>query len=157
RPRAVTLDKYDTGTISVDSVNSPQTVTGNGVNWSNTLLGSVIRVSGNAQPPTGFYGSNPAVFERNLRVFVSSNNYTVDDAIPQSFTNAAYQISDPIDIEDGAMLEGFFRCCEKHCALQRNMKDKKDYIQAYELALIRAKEADARNFSQRVAGTGGPY
>ena len=158
RPRPVTLTNYSAGKASVDAVNTPSTITGTGTSWANTMVGSVIRLSGNAtQLPTGLAGSNPAVLERNVQLFQSATNLTVDDIAPQTLSQVAYTISDPIDVEDGAMLEAFFRCCEKHAAIHRKFKDRQDFNLLYSQALMKAREADSRCFMDRVAGLGGPY
>lgn len=157
RQRAVTLDKYEVGRVSIDSVNAPQTVIGAGTSWAASMVGSVLRVSSNAQPPTGFSGVNPAALERNIALFVTSGNMSFDDVSPTTFTNAIYRISDPIDIEDGAMLECFMRACELEIAIERRMKDLPVIRKFYSDYLVAAKEADARVFAARVAGVGGPY
>jgi hypothetical protein len=157
RSREVTLDKYETGTVTIDSVNAPQTVIGAGTQWAASMVGSVLRVSGTKDPPTGWTGSNPAVLERNLTTFVSNGNMAFDDLAPNSFTAATYRISDPIDIEDGAMLELFYRACELEIAIERRMKELPTIRKFYSDYLVTAKEADSRVFAARVAGVGGPY
>ena len=157
RPRAVILDKYDVGTATVDAVNSPQTITGNGTSWGATMAGSIIRLSATTTPPTGWYGSNPAVLERNIQTLVSATTITTDDLCPTSLTKVAYRISDPIDVEDGVMLNAFKALCQQYVAINRNMKSKSDYIAMAKRQMLLAREADSRSMAERAAGTGGPY
>ena len=122
------------------------------------MEGSVIRLSNDATNlPTDLAGSNPSGVERTIKLWTSATQLTVDESISSAFSAVKYQISDPIDIEDGAMLEAYFRCCEKHVAIMRRLKDADDCASRYVEALIRAEEADSRSFAGRVAGEGGPY
>lgn len=164
KPRPLAIDQYTTGKVSVDAVNSPQTITGTGTAFTAQMVGSVIRLAGsysiqNGQPvlPSNLAGASPAVLERNITLFNSATNLSVDDAATQSLTNVAFRVSDPIDVDDQVMMEAFFRCCEKHYAMERRMKDRVEVAQIYLDQLRRAKEADSRVFAQRTAGVGGPF
>ena len=157
RPRQPTRDSYTTGTAITDAVGAPSLVYGNGTNWTIDMVGSVIRLSSAATFPTGWSGSNVYVMERNIVKVNSTTQLTVDDVATQSLSNVAYRISDPVDMEETAMLEAFFRCVEKHIAMMRNMKDAPMRAAMYEQALLYAKDADSRSFATRVAGVGGPY
>lgn len=157
RPRLPTRDQYTTGTAITDAVGSPQQVFGNGTTWTSDMVGSVIRLSGTQTLPTGWSGSNPYLMERNILSVDSPTQLTVDDTAIQTLSNVAYRISDPVDVEETAMLDAFLRCVEKHIALMKNMKDAPLRAQMYEQALLFAKDADARSFASRIAGVGGPY
>lgn len=159
RPRKITLEKYNTGTVTADaSGGSTTTITGSGTAWTSSMVGSVIRLSSDAlNLPTDLAGSNPYAVERTIKVVSSATSLTVDEAIDTSYTGVKYEISDPIDIEDGAMLEAYFRCCEKHLATVRKHSAVGDATALYRDALIRAMEADSRSFAGRVAGPGGVY
>jgi len=159
RPRRLSLETYTTGTVSVNAVSgATTTVTGSGTSWTSSMVGSVIRLSTDTtNVPTGLEGSNPYVVERTIKVVSSATALTVDDSIADSYTGVTYQISDPIDVEDGAMLEAYFRCAEKHLSIVRNLKGVEFAHRAYKDALILAEEADSRSFQGRVAGEGGPY
>ena len=156
RPRRLTMESYSTGTVTVSAAST--TVTGSGTVWTTAMEGSVIRLSNDAiSLPTDLAGSNPYGVERTIKLVSSATQLTVDESIGSAFAAVKYQISDPIDIEDGAMLEAYFRCCEKHLAIMRRLKDADDCARRYVEALIRAEEADSRSFAGRVAGEGGPY
>jgi hypothetical protein len=158
RPRAPALDKYEIGKATVDAINFPQTVTGSGTVWTASMVGSVIRLSSTTTPPTGWYGSNPAVMEFNIQAVVSGTSLTTDDVATISLsTPVAYRISDPIDIEDGVMLNAFKALCQQYVAVNRNMDSKKDYIALAKRQMILAREGDSRSLAERMAGTGGPY
>ena len=156
RPRRLTMESYSTGTVTVSAASA--TVTGSGTVWTSAMEGSVIRLSNDATNlPTDLAGANPYGVERTIKLVSSTTQLTVDESISTAFTAVKYQISDPIDVEDGAMLEAYFRCCEKHLAIMRRLKDADDCARRYVEALIRAEEADSRSFAGRVAGEGGPY
>jgi len=158
RSRPVSNWDYETGTVSLDVNTAPQTIAGSGTVWSASLLGSVIRLSGDGNDvPTGLAGSNPYLDEFNIDNVSGGNTITTDVGGLNNYTNAPYVISDPVDIEDGAMLEAFFRCAEMHLAIYRKMKTTNDAVMLYKDALEAAKDADSRNTSARVAGVGGPY
>jgi len=151
RPRDVTLDSYTTGTVSVSA--SSTTITGSGTTFTAPMVGSVIRLSADSTNlPSGFAGSNPYSVERNIRVFTSATSLTVDDTIDSAYSGVKFRISDPLDLEDGAMIECFFRCAERHVSILRQMKNQTLATQLYQDALIRAEEADARSFMGRAAG-----
>lgn len=156
RPRRILMDQYSTGTATCTSGST--TITGSGTTWTSAMEGSVIRLSNDATNlPTDLAGSNPYGVERTIKLFTSATELTVDESAGSSLSAVKYQISDPIDIEDGAMLEAYFRCCEKHVAIMRRLKDADECARRYVEALIRAEEADSRSFAGRVAGEGGPY
>jgi len=163
RPRFATLDQYTTGIVSAFVSSGNQFIYGNGTNWTASMQGSVIRLSSQVNAavlPTGWEGSNPYAqggLERNIVAVISPTQVQVDDTIPATLTNVAYRISDPIDVEETAMLEAYLRCVEKHIALLTNMKEAAMRASYYEQALLFAKDADARSFATRQAGVGGPY
>lgn len=153
RPRTINLYRYETGTVSVDSVGQPTTITGSGTAWDTSMIGSTIRLSSSTtQPPTSFAGVNPYAVECNIVNVTGAGTIITDQSIPTSYTGVKYVISDPIDIEVGAMMEAFLRCCEKHVSIQRNKKDVPVAEKLSLDALIRAEEADSRSFQGRVAG-----
>jgi len=154
RPRPITLDRYQTGTVTVNAAGSgTTTVTGTGTVWTNSMVGSVIRLSNNAASyPTNFDGDSPYAEERNVVQVVSATQITVDETITTSYTGVKHRISDPIDIVDGSILEAFLRCAEMHASLQRSHKDREQAKASYQRALILAKEADSVSFARRVAG-----
>lgn len=157
RPRVINIISYTTGTATVASGTTPSTVTGTSTVWTANMAGSILRLSADqANLPTGLEGATPYADERTIGVFTSATEVTVDVPLAADYTAVKYRISDPIDVEDGAMLNAFVRCCEKHLATQRTMKNLPLAEKAYLTALVQAREADSRSFATRVAGMGGP-
>lgn len=150
RPRALTHYRVNTGTSAL-SLGST-VVSGSGTSWDSTMVGSTLRVSGSAQPPTGYTGPNPSVFESIILAVTSPTSLTTYDPSPVSISSAVYLISDPIDIEIGAMLNGYKRGCEMQISMNRTLKDKPSAKLQYRDALVEAKEADSRSFAGRHAG-----
>lgn len=156
RPRPLLLDQYTAGSASATAGST--TITGNGTSWTASMEGSVIRLADQSSNlPTGLDGDYPYALERTIKVVTSATQLEVDEAADRNLTNVKYRISDPIDVEDGAMLEAFVRLCELHAGVQRKHKDRPVLEVAYRNALILAKEAESRVFQRRVAGVPWPY
>jgi hypothetical protein len=154
RHRPFSLERYETGTATVDaSGGATASISGTGTVWTSSMEGSVIRLSADAlKHPTGWDGDNPFSVERNIKIFTSATAVAADDSISTSYTAVKYRISDPIDIENGAMRAAYYRCCEKHAAVMRNFGNRGEIESAYQMALVTAKEADSRSMQLRVAG-----
>lgn len=155
KPREMKVFDLSTGTATVNAITTPTTITLSQSVLSAANIGAVIRLSSTGATPDGFDGLNPSVYEGNIVAVPSATTCTVDAAVPTSFTGVGYRISDPIDLEDYAMLTAYVRCAEKHCAMQRLMKNAGQAEKAYDAALIVAREADARIQARRSAGGGG--
>lgn len=156
RPRALKLQALSTGTVSV--TNGSASVALAGSSWPSSLVGSVLRISPDTlNLPTSIYGGNPPLYERVILSVDSSTALTADAVFDQSLSGLKYTISDPVDIEDGAMLAGLFRGIEKQLAISRNMKTADRAAVIYREALIKACEADSRNFSMDREGPSNPY
>jgi hypothetical protein len=156
RPRPMLISNQTVGTVSLTAGST--TITGTGTTWSPSLVGSVIRVSGIAkQPPTSIVGDNPAILEGTILSVGSTTSMVVDCAADLTIAGMPSTIADPIDIEDGAMLNAFWRCCEMHVAYGRTLKDKPAAGPLYKQALVEAKQADSRSFAQRVVGEYRPF
>lgn len=156
RPRALLTQYVAAGSISVTT--DTKTVTGSGTAFSPKMVGSVIRFSVNNRPPTSLImGSNVAVFESTIASYVSPTSVVITDPADQTYTNSAYTVSDPIDIEQGAMLNAYLRCVEKHLGMNRTLKDKPSAAKQYLDGLAEAKCADSRSFTGRAVGSSGRY
>lgn len=143
RPRTLAIDSYRAGTAT--TTNNSTTINGSATVWTSNMVNCVIRFSSdNKNYPTGTFGTNPATYERVITQVSSAGSLTVDTAIPANLTGVKYTISDPVDIEDGAMLIAFLRGCEAQAAKSRVLKDRPDAAAAYAMALAEAKAADAR-------------
>lgn len=156
RPRVLLTQSCSVGTISV-SLGS-NAVTGVGTAFTPKHVGSVIRFSGNSKPPTSLImGSNVAAFESTIAAFVSPTSIVITDPADTNYVASAYVASDPIDIEQGAMLNAFLRCVEKHIGMSRTLKDKPSAANQFLSALAEAKSADSRSFQGRAVGRTGRY
>jgi hypothetical protein len=144
-PRPLVTHEYKTGTVSVDSGGT--TVTGVTTAFSSAHVGAVIRFSSSATDVTSPRGDNPYVFQRTITAVASATSLTIDSAAPSAIAGKVYSISDPLDLEAGAMLTAFYRLCELEAA-QLFDNDAKD-IQIREVrfrrALELAQDADRRS------------
>ncbi len=154
RARPLIFDQYNAGTASVANVmGGTTTVTGSGTAWTSAMVGSVIRLSSNSTDyPTGLSGANRAAEENVIVSVESTTSLTVDAAIVPTYSGVKYVISDPVDVEDGAMLTVLLRGCESQSTFCRIMKNQETAQQAFTAALIRAKESDRRHLGRRLPG-----
>ena len=151
-PRPMVLEGYSTGSASATAGST--TITGSGTSWSSSMVGSVIRLSADSvNPPTDLVGPNPAIYEGVVLAVASASSLTADTPSPSTLGSVQYVISDPVDIEVGAMLNALLRCCEYQLALTRSRADVAQLAAQYREALILAREADSRNMALEAAGT----
>ncbi len=155
RPRQLNQITYSTGTASTTSGST--TVTGTGTTWTAQMVGSSFRLSaqGVADVPTGPGGAAPFFVERVVTGFTSATSLTLDADPAQTLNLVQHAISDPVDIEEGAMLTFFYRECEKQLRIIRRMKPTDREDQQYMESMERAFEADNRSTEQRVVGEAG--
>lgn len=153
-PRPFVLpEKYSTGTVTISSGSA--SVSSSGATFASGVAGCVLRVTtSTTEEPTAPFGAlidqdsvdNPYSFQSVVKTRDSSSALTLMDAADQTYTTVKYSLSDPLDIEDGAMLTAFLRLAEWHYARLARM-DRKE-ITAYEQearsAVLLAKENDRR-------------
>lgn len=156
RPRQLLVDGYTTGTATITSAGT--TVTGTGTTWTAAMVGSVIRFAPDtANVPTGFGGANPLAVERTIASFTNAQSLELDQVPGMDLTGVAYSISDPVDIEPGAMLNYFFREAEKQMRIIRRVKEVNNESLQYREALLSAFDADSRHYENRSTGSGGMW
>jgi hypothetical protein len=158
QPRQLRIDRHLDGAASCTAGSAA--VTGSGTGWAARHVGTVVRFSRSAQNPvTGWAGGNPPAFERVVTAVASATSLTMDDVAPESLSGVKYQLSDPADVEEGAMMTALLRSIEYQMAHARRLRDRAQAEQDYTRALILAREADSRNFrDERVGGVGAyPY
>ena len=123
---------------------------------SMTAVGSVLRLSENATPPSSPVGNqgkyNPAAFEARVKAAPAIGQLIVDRPAPATLAGVGYTLGTPIDFEQGAMIDAFLRCCEKYIASFRAMKVGQTPIIAYQAALALAKGSSSTSYARRVAG-----
>ncbi len=152
RPRQLNIASYSRGTVSCGQGSA--TLTGSGTSWTSKLEGTVVRLSEVAdEAPTGREGANPAALERVVLSVDGPTSLTMDDGADDDLTDVSYLMSDPVDIEAGAMWTALLASCESQAAKTRRMDDRGLAEQEYRSALLRARETDSRNFAERAAGT----
>lgn len=157
RPRALAVREEFVGTISISA--SGTTVTGVGTGFTSAMVGSIFRASANSTTiPSGFAGDNPAAIESRITAVASATSLTIEDAATADLSAVKFMISDPLDFTDGPMLNAFYRCCEMHLAMNgpQSAELAGRTMQAYQRALLLAKEADARSIAPRSAGCSDP-
>jgi hypothetical protein len=150
RPRPLVLSSAAAGTVSTTAGST--TVTGVGTAFTPKMVGSVIRVSSNAETPSSIVGLNPPAFESIVAAYISGTQVAVADPAGESLAGKAYIVSDIIDVEPGAMLNAYWRACEMHLGMNRTLKDKPSARAQYNDEVLRAKAADSRSFAGRSAG-----
>lgn len=153
-PRPFVLaEKYSTGTVSVSSAST--SLTGSSTSFPSNCAGCVIRLSVNdSDEPTGPYGAllndqdvdNPYAFQTIVQTRSSATALVLQEAADAAYSAVKYTLSDPIDIEDGAMFTAFLRLAEhKYSRLARmDHKAIMFYEQEAMKALILARENDNR-------------
>jgi len=148
KPRPMRTDYYAVGTVNLST--SSTTVTGTGTTWHSGMVGSVIRFSNDGtNVPTGLSGASPFWLERVIVGYGSETSITIDEIPGQTLTNVRYSISDPLDVESGAMLTYFLREIERQIRIVRRMKPLADENENYRLTLLNALEADSRIHNSR--------
>lgn len=154
RPRDLNIYEHKDGTATVSSGGT--TLSGATTNFDAKHIGSVIRLSDSTSLyPGPLWGERPFAQERIIMGVTDANNITVDAAWTQSLAGVKYVVSDPIDIESGAMMNAFLRCCEKNVASQRDMKEFMSRVAYYEMVLKQAKSTDKRYIEPERIGGGG--
>lgn len=146
RPRPLRVEDYSTGTVTVAS--GTTALSGSGTTFLAKHAGAVIRFGDATYKPTslsgGLDGDHPYVEQRTIDTFTDGTNLVLDAAVSQAFTAVKYTISDPIDLEAGAMLNAFWRGVEYFMAVLENTKDVAEREARYERALKQAMAADYR-------------
>jgi len=158
KPRPMAIDNYNTGTVSV--TNATTAVTGANTVFPPNCVGSLIRFSADGQNlPTSVFGSltgedNPYFAQRVITAWTDATHVTIDQPADAnvSLSNVLYTISDPVDIEDGAMFTYFLRMCELEFARITNREDRDEKEQVADKAFREAMAADARNDATSAEG-----
>jgi len=152
RPRPMLVDEYSTGTVSTTPGSA--VVAGSGTAWTSRLGGTVFRIGMDpTKPVTGKPGPNGPALERQVVSVDSPTQLTLDDVAEDNLSRAQYLMSDPADVETGAMYSALLRGIEAQMAKSRRMQDRAQAEGEYVKALIRAREADSRSFAEEQGGT----
>lgn len=149
-PRQLVTEKYSTGTVSVSAGSTTCMITTGA--FTQAHIGCIIRFGSSAYEPDNRFGglsdtTNTYTDERTI-VSVASNGGSCElDATPSAAISAVkFTVSDPVDVETGAMLTAYQRLCESAFAIltKRDSKDRIERLQLAERSLLEAKDADRR-------------
>lgn len=156
-PRSISTWDHTDGTVTTTSGSA--TVTGSGTNWTSRMEGAVFRASTSAtKVPTGLDGDNPYSFEARIKQVVSATSLRLESTASSSLTAVKHRVSDPIDVEPGAMLNALARGAELAQARIKGLTSKVDKLErAYMDAVRLGAAGDSRSAHRRVAGSGGDY
>lgn len=154
RPRDLRTLSYEAGTVSNEAGGA--TVTGDGTEWTAAMAGSVLRMGTTRALPTSWIGATPPAVEVRILEVVSPTELRVESPVAAAHSEVRYIISDPVDIEQGAMLNALLRGIEKHLHIARSIKEKPDAFAAYDMALREAQAADSRSVQGRRMGGASP-
>lgn len=148
KPRELKILETNTGTVTVS--NGTTTATFSSAVLTDNHVGSVIRLSGSATAPTGKVPDlnevdNLYVDQRTIQSVTSSTVAVLDTAVTQGFASVAYSISDPLDMESGAMMNYFLRLCEEKYAYLAKENDRQERTEIARKALREAMAASDRN------------
>lgn len=161
RPRALQTEMYCTGLASVTSGSAD--VTGNASTaWASKHAGCVLRLSADGVSlPTSLAGSpnndlNPCAAQGVVYSVGGVSAITLAESATQTLSNVKYTLSDPLDLEPGAMHTAFLRMAELAYAIIGGREDASIRRKRAEEALYNACAADNRNNlpSEPLRGTG---
>jgi hypothetical protein len=147
-PRALAIDEYSTGTVSITS--GTATVTGSNTTFPATCAGSIIRFGTGPTKPSGYLGSldgadNPFVYQAVIKSRDSATGLTLEEAMPTTIATLSavgYTISDPLDIEPQRMLTPLLRMAEGEFSRLRGEQAMMAKINYAKQSLKEAMESD---------------
>lgn len=143
---------YDRAEDGLATIAASTAVAGTNTLFTSGMVGSVIRIAGNAtDKPTGRTGNNPYVEERRITAVASATALTVDSAWTQTLSGVGYTISDPADIDYDVHYTYLLREMEKQFRLVARMKPIELEDREREMALIRAMESDSKYSGRRAS------
>ena len=129
------------------------TTSGSGTAFNDKMVGSLLRVGDSTtNTPSGLDGIFPFDDERAIVTVASTTSMTLDADISTDRSGVKYCITDRVEL-DYHLHEAFYACIYKHLAIQRNMKNKGDYVAAYLDAVGRAKGSDNTDRSVEIMGS----
>lgn len=145
-PRALSIDEYSDGTVSVSA--SSATVTGSSTTFPTTCAGSIIRFSSGPVKPSGYNGSvdgadNPFVMQGVIKSRDSATQLTLEEAATVTISaGSGYTISDPLDIDTNRMLIALQAMAEAEFARLSGRQDQDTRAANARRRLLEAMESD---------------
>ncbi len=117
-----------------------------GGTFTSDHVGAVIRLSDGARNlPTSLDGLYPYAVERTILQRVTSTQVMVDDVIDDAYSDVAYRISDPLDIEPTSMYNAIYMAALRWLCTARVRDELGDVTTNWRFVLNVAKEADMRD------------
>lgn len=150
RSRPLNVESEIAGLVGT-SANST-TLVGADTAFTSDHVGSVVRVgSDGVSLPTGLDGASPFREERMVMSVTNSTTLIVDRVFNNSQSSVKYRISDPLDLEYGAMANAFLRIAEWQMGIIRSFDVKAlgAMTRIKDDALELAVEADSRTSAPR--------
>lgn len=148
RPRPLQTVLYNAGTVTTTADSTA--LTGSGTTFVAAHAGCVLRVSPDATNlPTSVIGNtdnvfNPAALTRMVKTFTGTTALVLEQVADVSLAGMKYTLSDPIDLEHGAMLTAFLRMTEWRFELLLNKERANNRRGPFNDALAIAMEKDQR-------------
>ena len=150
-PRQFSVAQNTTGTIT--SVGTAVTGVGTTFSTNPNMVGCMIRSARTSKPPTGLEGTNPYVEQRVVTSVGSATGLTIDQAFSTDISSpAAFEISDPIEMESNAMYTAFLRRCEADLGPVMRRDDVANLKAIAHEAWIQACESDSRSMDMKPDG-----
>lgn len=149
-PNPLQTRDYSTGTVTCSA---SATVTGSGTSWTSAMVGSIFRVTSGTETPDGIDGDNPFAEEGVIKSVTNTTTLVLEAALTGTYSAKKYRISDPIDLEPGAMYSAFIACCKKNVAWETKRDDASTHESYYKMQLQRAAESDSRSMTPRMSGS----
>jgi hypothetical protein len=160
RPKTLVVEKLNTGTLTVSADSTTVTVVAGTITLD--CIGSIVRFGTAASEPTSILGGiddttvSPTHTASITAVSSSLDEFTIDEAYTADLTTVKYTVSDPLDIDHGAMLTAVQRLAE--AAYTRTTKrDPRERREREELALYALRDARERDNKVRNLGPRYPY
>lgn len=150
RSRPLNVESETAGLV-VTSAGST-TLEGADTEFTSDHVGTVVRVSSDASSlPTGLDGASPFKEERMVMSVTSNTRLIVDRVFNNSQSNVKYRMSDPLDLEYGAMANAFLRIAEWQIGIIRGFGTESLSVlrTTKDDALDLACEADSRTSGPR--------
>jgi len=138
------------GTITVTSAGA---VTGSGTAFDSLMAGSVMRIGmDGTNIPTGLDGLYPYSDERVIASVGGATSITLDGTTTAR-SSVKYVITDPVDL-DISLANCLFAGIRQRLAIQRNLKNKGEFVAVYLEEIRKARQKDHRVYQRAVAGAG---
>lgn len=147
-PRALRTKVYNTGTVSCTADSTA--IVGSGTAFASLHAGAVLRISSDAiDYPTNMTGysdgtQNPWAEQLVIKTVTDATNIVTEQPATQTLSACKYTISDPCDMDVGAMQDYFLRMVEARFSRLEARKDRQEREAAAEMARLDACQADRR-------------